>query len=424
MSTEITTTQSKVPAFVEEKLKTLEGALVYATTLCKSKVLPAHFYERGGDGKPDFNKPKPEAVVVVLQYGQEIGMTHMQALQQLVPVNNLVGIKGDGAKALVLGSGKAKEWKEEEVGEAGKDSWGFKISATRKDTGETGSAVFTVFDAKRAGLWIDDSVLSKNPGARHSAWYKFPRRMLRYRALGFICRDMFSDVLQGVHIEEEIDNTINVDAKIITTDEGQKIDLTKSEQTQQHTDAVLSKVTKEVPLQTAPTRKPKKAKIEEAKVVEEEKPEPPAGALKPIQDMTPPEMAAELKTGIPYLDELFQRGMPKSIQLGKVLLQGLRDGKLEEVLSQAGVEFKDLMYPQQEEKQPEEKGDDEPGAITSVFEYGDAPRTMVKCAEIADYFEAAGMDVTVMAEAKNMDVMQWLQDAGTDELKQAYESNK
>jgi hypothetical protein len=49
---------------------------------------------------------------------------------------------------------------------------------------------------------------------------------------------------------------------------------------------------------------------------------------------------------------------------------------------------------------------------------------MVKCAEIADYFEAAGMDVTVMAEAKNLDVMAWLQDASTEELKQAYESNK
>ena len=424
MSTEIATQQSKVPAFVEDKLKTLEGALVYATTLCKSKVLPAHFYEKGGDGKPDFNKPKPEAVVVVLQYGQEIGMTHMQALQQLVPVNNLVSIKGDGAKALIMGSGKVKEWKEEEIGKQGEDSWGFKITVTRKDTNETASTTFTVFDAKRASLWIDDAAIQRNQGLRHSPWAKFPRRMLRYRALGFMSRDMFSDVLQGVHIEEEIDNTINVDAKIITTEEGQKIDLNKSEQTQQHTDAVLSKVTKEVPLQTAPTRRPKKSEIEEAKVVEEEKPEPPAGTLKPIQDMTPPEIAAELKSGIPYLDELFQRGMPKSVQLGKVLLQGLRDGKLEEVLTQAGVEFKDLMYPQTEEKQPEEKGDDEPGAITSVFEYGDAPRNMVKCAEIADYFEAAGMDVTVMAEAKNMDVMAWLQDASTEELKQAYESNK
>jgi hypothetical protein len=423
MTTEITT-QSKVPAFVEEKLKTLEGALVYATTLCKSKVLPAHFYEKGGDGKPDFNKPKPEAVVVVLQYGQEIGMTHMQALQQLVPVNNLVGIKGDGAKALVLGSGKATNWKEEEVGEAGKDTWGFKITATRKDTGETSSAVFTVFDAKRASLWIDEAAIQRNQGLRHSPWYRFPRRMLRYRALGFICRDMFSDVLQGVHIEEEIDNTINVDAKIINTDDGQKIDLSKQEQTEKRTDEVLGKVVKETPLQPAPTRKPsaKKVEIEEAQVIE---PEPQQQGPKPISAMTPPEMAEELKAGIPYLDELFKRGMPKSVQLGKVLLQGLRDGKLEEVLTQAGVEFKDLMYPaEQEEKQPQEKGDDEPGAITSVFEYGDAPRNMVKCAEIADYFEAAGMDVTVMAEAKNMDVMQWLQDASTEELKQAYESNK
>jgi len=200
---QLTITGGQVPAFVQEKLNSLAGAMEYANTLLKSGIAPAHFYHKGADGKPDFTKGKPEAVVIVLQFGSEIGMTPMQALQQLVPVNNLVSLKGDGAKALIQRSGKLATWTETEVGTQGKDDWGFRIEASRKDTGEKSVSIFTVVDAKRAGLWIDEAAVQRSAGLKYSPWYRHPRRMLKYRALGFLSRDLFPDVLSGIYTEEE-----------------------------------------------------------------------------------------------------------------------------------------------------------------------------------------------------------------------------
>jgi hypothetical protein len=236
-----TTSGGQTPAFVQEKLNSLAGALEYANVLLKSGIAPAHFYHKGSDGKPDYTKGKPEAVVIVLQFGSEIGMSPMQALQQLVPVNNLVSLKGDGAKALIQRSGKLATWEEVEIGTQGKDDWGFRINASRKDTGEKNTASFTVADAKRAGLWIDDAALQRSQGLRHSPWYKHPRRMLKYRALGFLSRDLFPDVLSGIYTEEEAAD-FGVDNNVFVADGGIQVDMTKADKTEANNNAIAAKI--------------------------------------------------------------------------------------------------------------------------------------------------------------------------------------
>lgn len=241
----LTVTGGQVPAFVQEKLASLNGALEYAATLLKSGIAPAHFYQKDQYNKPDYTKGKPEAVVIVLQYGSEIGMSPMQALQQLIPVNNLVALKGDGAKALIQRSGKLSSWQETEIGTQGKDDWGFKIEASRKDTNEKASVSFTVMDARRAGLWIDENAVNKNEKLKHSPWFKHPRRMLRYRALGFIARDLFSDVLSGIYTEEEASD-IDVDNTKYKTDEGLVIDIVKETKVERNNDQISEIVEKKV----------------------------------------------------------------------------------------------------------------------------------------------------------------------------------
>jgi len=236
-----TTSGGQTPAFVHEKLNSLAGALEYANVLLKSGIAPAHFYHKGTDGKPDYTKGKPEAVVIVLQFGSEIGMSPMQALQQLVPVNNLVSLKGDGAKALIQRSGKLATWEEVEIGTQGKDDWGFRISASRKDTGEKNTASFTVADAKRAGLWIDDAALQRSQGLRHSPWYKHPRRMLKYRALGFISRDLFPDVLSGIYTEEEAAD-MSIDNTRFVADGGIQVDMVKADNTDANNTKIADKI--------------------------------------------------------------------------------------------------------------------------------------------------------------------------------------
>lgn len=398
---QLQTTQTNVPAFVAEKLATLAGALEYAATLCKSRILPAHFYEKGSDGKPDFNKPKPETVVVVLQYGQEIGMSHMQAIQQLVPVNNLVSIKGDGAKALIMGSGKVAAWKEEEIGESGKDTWGTKITCTRRDTNETSSVSFTVSDAKRAGLWVDEAAISRNPGLKHSPWNKFPKRMLRYRALGFIARDMFSDVLQGVHIEEEIDNTINVDAKIMNTEEGMRIDLSKTDDTATRTNEVLGKVESKMPkVETAKTRPLAKEK-------EPAKPEPSESEtyLSKLNQMTPVEVSEELKAKLPFdPQKLFDKGVKKSVKLAKELLIAVSENRLREYVinNLAGTGLDLLEYKEEPEVINPDSATDDDATIellpsTETPEISQPPRSTMQAVEVAEMFDSKGIDAKTIA---------------------------
>jgi len=399
-----TTTQSNVPAFVAEKLATLAGALEYAQMLCKSKILPAHFYEKDASGKIDFTKPKPESVVVVLQYGTEIGMSHMQAIQQLVPVNNLVSIKGDGAKALIMGSGKVQSWKEEEIGQAGTDTWGFQITCQRKDTGELSTSTFRVSDAKRAGLWIDEAAIQRNPGLRHSPWYKHPRRMLRYRALGFISRDMFSDVLQGVHIEEEIDNTINVDAKVVTTETGMAIDLIKSDNTAARTTEVLTKIEEKMP-KVEPAKSKALAKEKEVAKPEPKVDEKGAYLLK-LNQMTPAEISEELKANLPFdPQKLFDQNVKKSVKLAKELLVAVAEDRLREYLATnlSTVNLDMLGYQvEQEEINPDSSFDDGAIEISSptngALVIAASPRNTADAVAVAELFESAGIEVKTIAE--------------------------
>ena len=161
------------------KLASLEDAFRFANAIVASGFAP-----RGME--------KPEAVLVAIQLGAELGLTPMAALQNTAVINGRPAIYGDAALALVRASGLLESFNEEEVGEAGKDSFGIKVTATRRD-GSKGSETFTVADAKAAKLW-----------GKAGPWTDYPRRMLKFRARGFVLRDVFGDVLKGLRTAEEV----------------------------------------------------------------------------------------------------------------------------------------------------------------------------------------------------------------------------
>jgi hypothetical protein len=161
------------------KLASLEDAFRFANAIVASGFAP-----RGME--------KPEAVLVAIQLGAELGLTPMAALQNTAVINGRPAIYGDAALALVRASGLLESFSEEEVGEAGKDSFGIKVTATRRD-GSKGSETFTIGDAKAAKLW-----------GKSGPWTDYPRRMLKFRARGFVLRDVFGDVLKGLRTAEEV----------------------------------------------------------------------------------------------------------------------------------------------------------------------------------------------------------------------------
>lgn len=160
------------------QLASLEEAYRFANAICASGFAPK-------------GMEKPEAVLVAIQLGAEIGLTPMAALQNTAVINGRPAIYGDAALALVRSSGLLESYKEEEIGEAGSDAHGYRVTAVRKGN-QAAVETFTVADAKRAKLY-----------GKAGPWSDYPKRMLRFRARGYVLRDLFGDILKGLRTVEE-----------------------------------------------------------------------------------------------------------------------------------------------------------------------------------------------------------------------------
>lgn len=145
---------------------------------------------------------KPEAVFTAIQYGLEVGLTPMQAVQNIAVVNGRPTIWGDAMLGLVRGSGKLAKITEEVIGKD--DAMEAMCSVWR--VGEENPTVqsFSVSDAKRASLW-----------GKTGPWTTNPKRMLQMRARSFALRDKFPDVLKGLYSREEAFDIKVVEGEVI-----------------------------------------------------------------------------------------------------------------------------------------------------------------------------------------------------------------
>jgi hypothetical protein len=158
------------------QLASLEDAFRFATAVSKSGFAP-----KGVE--------TPEAILIAVQFGAELGLTPMASLQSLAIINGRPSIYGDAALALVRGSGFLEKYEQKLVGEGENQ----KAVVTVKRTNEPEIvSEFSVADAKRAQLW-----------GKAGPWSQYPGRMLMWRARGFALRDAFGDVLRGLATVEE-----------------------------------------------------------------------------------------------------------------------------------------------------------------------------------------------------------------------------
>lgn len=158
-----------------------DGAWRIANAVCKAGMAP-----KGLD--------TPEKAMVAIMHGMEVGLTPMAALQSIAVVNGRPTIWGDGAIGLVRGSGKL-EWIKERV-EGDGEAMVAICEVKRKGEPAAEPARFSVADAKKASLW-----------GKQGPWQQYPRRMLAMRARAFALRDGFADVLRGLGIAEEVQDT-------------------------------------------------------------------------------------------------------------------------------------------------------------------------------------------------------------------------
>ena len=160
---------------------TLQEAMKFSDILASSSMVPRDF------------QGKPGNVLVAIQWGREVGLGPLQALQNIAVINGRPSIWGDAALALVRGHPDCLSVQEGVEGE-GEARQGWCEVARRGEQPQR--RTFSVAEAKRAGLW-----------GKSGPWTQYPDRMLQLRARGFAIRDVFPDALRGVITREEAEDT-------------------------------------------------------------------------------------------------------------------------------------------------------------------------------------------------------------------------
>jgi hypothetical protein len=157
---------------------TITEAMEFSKMLADSTMVPRAY------------QGKPQDIMVCVQWGYEIGLAPMQALQNIAVINGKPSVYGDAAMALVQASAVCEDVQEYFEGEGTPNPIAVCV-AKRRGRKEV-VAKFSVEDAKRAGLW-----------GKAGPWQAYPKRMMQMRARGFALRDAFPDVLKGLITAEE-----------------------------------------------------------------------------------------------------------------------------------------------------------------------------------------------------------------------------
>jgi hypothetical protein len=157
---------------------TLAEAVQFSEMLASSSMVPRAY------------QGKPQDVLVCVQWGYEMGLAPMQALQNIAVINGKPSVYGDAAMALVQASAVCEDVEEyfEEEGTVNPVA----VCVAKRKGRKPVTAKFSVEDAKRAGLW-----------GKQGPWSAYPKRMMQMRARGFALRDAFPDVLKGMITAEE-----------------------------------------------------------------------------------------------------------------------------------------------------------------------------------------------------------------------------
>lgn len=152
----------------------IDEALKFADFLAASDIVPK-----------DFQK-KPANILVAVQWGMELGLQPMQAMQSIAVINGRPSLWGDAVIALVRSSPLCEYVYETDDGET--------ASCRVKRVGEDEQTrTFSMTDAQQAGL-----------KGKQGPWAQYPKRMRQMRARSFALRDVFPDVLRGMPMAEEV----------------------------------------------------------------------------------------------------------------------------------------------------------------------------------------------------------------------------
>lgn len=166
----------------------------------------------------------PEKIGTGIQFAIQLGFADkwLLALRQIAVINGTPSMFGDLPLSLVRSSGLLCKFEEFLIDKDSKriciqnnnlhsDFTGAVCIATRKEkdgTLFTDEKVFTLDDAKKAGIW------------GQNVWKVYPKRMIQMRVRSMVLKDLFGDVLNGIAIGEyDFNTTIEkaIDSTVVET---------------------------------------------------------------------------------------------------------------------------------------------------------------------------------------------------------------
>lgn len=159
--------------------RTFEQALTLSEYLANSDMVPKAYRGKPGD------------CLIGIQWGAEVGLKPLQALQSIAAINGKPSLYGDAGKALLLSNGCIIEEDDIEAIKAN----GKAVCTIKRPGRPPVRRTFSLDDAKTAGLL-----------GKEGPWRAYQSRQMAWRAFWFAARDAAADLLRGMGgFEEALD---------------------------------------------------------------------------------------------------------------------------------------------------------------------------------------------------------------------------
>lgn len=188
------------PAFINSAPTMWNDVSLMRMAMQTAKILA------GSTAVPDAYKGKPGDCMIAIDLSNRMGISPISVMQFSQVVKGNFTWKGQACKALVDGNGKFTGSRYVMTGKPGTDSWGCRLEAKNKITGEI--VVGPTVDIKMAK---DEGWYEKNG----SKWKTMPELMLRYRAAAFFARTECPESLMGFYTSEEMNDIKGYDFSTI-----------------------------------------------------------------------------------------------------------------------------------------------------------------------------------------------------------------
>lgn len=188
------------PAVVEPKNSSLtmwNDLNVFETTQRMGKLLAT------SNIVPQAYRGKLADCVIAIDIANRMGLSPLAVMQSSQVVQGNFSWKGTACKAMIDSCGKYKSTRYVEVGERGKDTWGYYLEATTKDDKIVNGVTVDIAIAKKEGWY----------GKSGSKWQTMPELMLKYRAAAFFMRTECAGLAMGFLTAEENEDVYGTNSK-------------------------------------------------------------------------------------------------------------------------------------------------------------------------------------------------------------------